>query len=245
MEIKKISSLQHPLVKYLVDLRKSRKTRQENQTAFLSSKKVIHELIDRKAPIQTLFVQEGEKVDYPYETVEVSYAILKKITGLPEPEPLASTITMPSFQDVSKVSYLLVLDGIADPGNLGTLLRTALALGWQGIYLTENTCDPFHEKALRAAKGATFSIPIYQGTFEEFSIKFKHFQTFLADIEGTLLEKITPSSSPTALILSRESQGARLEAKKQFQTVCIPMNETMESLNVASAGAILLHGLKK
>jgi TrmH family RNA methyltransferase len=138
-----------------------------------------------------------------------------------------------------------VLDGISDPGNLGNLLRTALALGWEGVYLTENTCDPFHEKALRAAKGATFCLALQEGTWEEFLSISKNYHTFLADMNGSPLQDKPLASPPIALILSKESCGARMEAKKRFQTISIPMQKAMESLNVASAGAILLYGLKQ
>jgi RNA methyltransferase, TrmH family len=227
-------------------LRTDRTARQEKQLAFVTGKKMIYELIEQKAPIQTIFIEEGELVKTLfYETIEVTHAISKKITGLASPEPISATIAIPPYEPVLQRSYVLVLDGISDPGNLGTLLRTALALGWEGVYLTENTCDPFHEKALRAAKGATFSLPMQKGSWEEFAKKSSFFHTFVADMQGSSIKDLFLPEGPIALVLSRESSGARTSAKNQFQTVCIPMQEGMESLNVASAGAILLYGLKR
>ena len=240
---KSLLSLQHPFVKYLVNLRKDRSFRRNERKVLAVGKKLIEELIESKAKIEILLVESGYETSFPYETLLVTHDILKKITGLIEPEPLAAIVSMPPFQDLSKTSYLLVLDGISDPGNLGTLLRTALALGWEGVYLTENTCDPFNEKAIRAAKGATFRIPLQEGSWEDLVLQTKSFTVFVADMNGDPIQTIIPKP-PLALILSKEDRGARPEAKHQFQSVTIPMNGLMESLNVAAAGAILLHRLK-
>ena len=240
---KSLHSLQHPFVKYLVNLRKDRSFRRSERKVLAVGSKLVAELIDSKAQIDTLLVECGHDICSPHKTLIVTHDILKKITGLVNPEPFAAVVCMPSFQDLSKTSSLLVLDGISDPGNLGTLLRTALALGWEGVYLTENTCDPFNEKAIRAAKGATFRIPLQEGSWEDLILQIKSFTVFVADIEGSSIETIYPKP-PLALILSREDRGARAEAKHQFQSITIPMNGLMESLNVAAAGAILLHRLK-
>ena len=241
---KLLTSLQHPFVKDLVRLRKDRAFRREEKRVLVTGYKLVQELLKSKALVETLLLEEGCSFPSALPTVWVTKEIFKKISGLEEPEGIAAIFSMPSFCDLSKVSYLLVLDGIADPGNLGTLLRTAWALGWEGVYLTENSCDPFNEKALRAAKGATFSLPLQEGTFEDFKNKFSHFTIFVADMEGISLD-VVKSASPIALILSRESTGARVEAKKQFTSIKIPMCENTESLNVAAAGAILLYQLKR
>ncbi|MES2198804.1 MAG: RNA methyltransferase [Chlamydiota bacterium] len=241
---KLLISLQHPFVKGLVRLRKDRAFRREEKRVLVTGCKLVQELIESKAPVETLILEADFAFPSTIPTVRVTRDILKKITGLEEPEKVAAILSMPSFCDLSKVSYLLVLDGIADPGNLGTLLRTAWALGWEGVYLTENSCDPFNEKALRAAKGATFSIPLQEGTWEDFKKKSSWFKTFVADMEGTSLD-LVKAVSPIALILSRESTGARMEAKEQFSSIKVPMCKNTESLNVAAAGAILLYELKR
>jgi len=241
---KLLTSLQHPFVKDLVRLRKDRTFRREEKKVLVTGYKLVQELLDVKAPVETLILEEDFSFPSTISTVRVTKEILKKITGLEEPEKIAAIIAMPSFCDLSAVSHLLVLDGISDPGNLGTLLRTAWALGWEGVYLTENSCDPFNEKAIRAAKGATFSLPLQEGTFEDFKKKSSYFKTFVADMEGTSVD-LVKAEAPIALILSRESTGARKEAKELFSSLKVPMCENTESLNVAAAGAILLYQLKR
>ncbi len=252
MIAKKLTSLQHPFVKYIVSLRKDSSLRKKENKALVIGTKMVRELSLSMAPIQVLLIQENMLSLFPFISQEkspeiflVTYEILKKITGIANPEPIAAITLIPPFQDLSSTSRLLVLDGLSDPGNVGTLLRSALALGWDGAYLTESTCDPFNEKALRAAKGATFRLPLAMGSWDDFvsMTKKNSFHVLLADTDGFVIEKCA-MSVPTALILSSESHGPRADAKKIFQKVTIPMHYRMESLNVASAGAILLYGLR-
>jgi TrmH family RNA methyltransferase len=242
---KKLTSLQHPFVKYIVSLRKEREFRRAEGKIFVMGIKMVEELSRLKTFIHTLIVRENADISFTAEeTFSVTEEILKKMTGLKQPEPIAAVVSLPSFQNISNVSRLLVLDGVSDPGNVGTVIRSALALGWDGVYLLENTCDPFNEKALRAAKGATFRLPLAEGTWKDFLsvVTEKNFNVLVADTLGSDIRKGSPNT-PLALILSRESQGARKEATELFQKITIPMSDQMESLNVASAGAILLYEL--
>jgi len=240
---KTISSLTHVFVKYLVNLRKDRKFRREEKKALVTGENLIFELLEKKGTVETLIVKEGFSHPPYSDTIYVSESIMKKITGLETPGPLASVVNMPPPADLSRVSFLLVLDGVSDPGNLGTLLRTAAALGWGGVYLTENTCDPFNEKAIRAAKGSCFTLPIEEGSWKDFTARAKGFTTFVADMEGVSFKTVSPDEK-VALVLSRESKGARKEAKDLFTSIKIPMIQGAESLNVSAAGAILLSSLR-
>ncbi len=241
-----LSSLQHPIVKYWVKLREDKGFRRLEKRVCISGLKLIQELIDRKVPLLMLIYTSNKAPDieqYAQEAYQVSEPILKKITGLQNPEPIAAIVEMPPFQHVGSAQRLLILDGISDPGNLGTLLRSALAFGWDGVFITEHSCDPFNDKAIRAAKGATFFLPLQEGSWEEWISLSRSFHVYVADMEGTLLDQVDPQP-PTALVLSRESSGARSDAIQRFTPIAIPMQPCSESLNVASAGAILLYHLK-
>lgn len=110
---------------------------------------------------------------YAQCVLRVSKPVFEKITGLqsvagvgaaaevdlPHEAPLAS---MPS----GTLRRMLVLEGVQDPGNLGTLLRSALAFGWQAVYLLPGCCDPFNDKAVRASRGAAFRMPLAHGDWE-------------------------------------------------------------------------------
>ena len=239
---REILSLQHPIVKHFVKLRKSRAFRQTEKSALIVGTKLVKE-IAAHFPLKTLLVERGADLlrVNAAQVFLVTPGIMKKITGVEEPEPYAAEIALPERADISDKKFLLVLDGIADPGNLGTLMRTALALGWEGVFICEGSADPFNEKALRAAKGATFHLPICTGTHEELSqlIKKRKMSVYVADMHGTNIAR-EEIKTPLALILGSEARGVQFAAKEAHK-VAIPMRPKMESLNVAVAGSILMY----
>ncbi len=244
----KINSLQHPLVKHLVKLRENRDYRQHSQTVVISGLKLIQELALR-FPFRALLLEEGFDPQFRFtadNVYKVPLQIIKKVSGLENPEPAAAEIEMPKTQDLPAANYLLILDGISDPGNLGTLLRTACGLGWDGAFLTPRSADPFNDKALRAAKGATFNIPWKVGPFEALFdlLKKNKMKLFAADAQGKDLVH-HHFSPPLALALGNESQGLTSQIKETAELIGVPMEEKMESLNVASAGAIMMYNLRR
>lgn len=240
-----ISSLQHPFVKYAVKLRSDKSFRHEEQKVLICGTKLVKELSashQLKVLIHTESFSDKLKAEKSYI---VSDEIMKKVTGMQSPEPVAALIDLPKEADLSKCSYLLILDRLSDPGNLGTLLRTALALGWQGAFLLDTSCDPYNEKAIRAAKGATFRLPIQTGTWDTLReiLSKGRYQTYVADLNGDSYNKIS-CKPPLALVLGSESHGPSHVARNNFTPISITMPGPMESLNVASAGAILLQHLR-
>ncbi len=187
--------------------------------------------------IVTLSEQNDFSAD---EQLIVTPEILKKISGTPSPEPIAAEVTLPENQKISG-RLLLALDQISDPGNLGTLLRTAFAFGVQGVFLTDGCADPFNDKALRAAKGATFLLPLQHGNLEDLAKIAKSRTVYIADLGGNELLK---PQTPALLILGNESHGPSPELLKLGEKVTIPMRPEIDSLNVAIAGSILLHQMR-
>lgn len=247
-ELKEITSLQHPIVKHLVKLREKKEYRSQCQTVLITGIKLLHELSFTHR-FKTLLIEKNYILPFHIDAEEqwiVSSSILKKVTALVQPEPLAAEIALPAEKDLSQKRYLLILDGISDPGNMGTLLRTAIALGWEGVWITPGSTDPFNEKVLRAAKGATFKIPFKIGSWEELGRLFQSARWTLlaADVEGEPMETIT-ATPPLALALGNEAKGLSAYIKNQARHITILMENEMESLNVACAGAILMHFLRK
>ena len=177
---KKIESLQHPLVKHLVNLRQDRAYRYEQQRVSIEGKNMIKEL----KGIKRIFSIDDFPIDAE-ERIIVSPAVMQKISGVKTPEGVVAEVEMPKNSSLVDKRFLLAIDGISDPGNLGTLLRTALALGWEGAFILEGSCDPYNEKALRAAKGATFRLPLCQGTWE--TVLQSPLPRYVADLEGESL----------------------------------------------------------
>lgn len=241
-----ITSLQHPLVKHLVKLREQRAYRDQEKRCVLIGSKVIEEL-DPKTKVARLFVEEGVSLPsrvQARENYRVSREVLKKISSQEAPESWVAEVEMPVCSTLEGARELLVLDGVADPGNLGTLLRTALAFGWQGVFLLPSCCDPYNDKALAAARGATFRLPWKKGTFEELAkiIEAAKLPCLVADPDGEALVVGERSlANGKCLILGNEGHGPGQWAKKQGKKVALPMHGEMESLNVAIAGSIFLY----
>jgi TrmH family RNA methyltransferase len=236
---KKILSLQHPLVTHWKKLVEVRAYREETKSLILTGKTLLHE-IQEHFPIKALITTDETSTLNGATSYLVTKEILKKITSLSSSDGFAAEVAMPKEQDLSKTSRLLILDGISDPGNLGTLIRSAYCLGWEGVVITPNSTDLFNDKALRAAKGATLHLPFCRTTVEKV-MTWGH-QLYSADMSGEPLTKLTITEK-FALILSSESRGARdFEHCKYVQ---IPMQKGADSLNVAAAGAILLYALRK
>lgn len=236
-----ITSLQHPLVKHLVKLRTNSVYRYEQQALVLEGVKPIQEASSVTKLLYTPAYASWAS-SFVGEKWQINEAILHKVSGMISPEGLLAEIRMPSFVTLENAKQVVALEGIRDPGNLGTLLRTALALGWETIYLLPENCDLFNEKVLRAARGAHFKLALVQGTTEQLQqwVQTNHVQSLVADLEG-----ITPANlpfiSPRVLVLGNEARGPSTTIHHFCQSVTVPMSGEMESLNVAVAGGILLY----
>ena len=232
-----ITSLQHPLVKHCVELRTKRAYREESQQLLVVGEKMVREL-----SVDLLIALKPHSEIKCKEQIIVTEPILKKITGLLSPDGLAAIMPLPKAADLRGKKWILVLDKIADPGNLGTLLRTGLALGWEGAIVTPGTVDLFNDKALRAAKGAHFHLPYARMSENEIIQMGMHLYT--ADLEGAPLKE-TQFKPPIALILSSEGHGTGSWSEKNSKKITIPMRGEVESLNVAASGAILLYEMRQ
>ncbi len=239
MVAREITSLQHPIVKRMVKLREDRSFREQEKSALVTGTKLATEL---SSSIKTLITTKKLSHLQGPEHFVATEDILKKITGVPSPEGVAAEVALPPPGKLEGKKFLLALDGLSDPGNLGTLLRTALALGWEGVFLTPSCVDPFNEKAIRAAKGASFRLPLCSGLWEEFDTISSKMNIYVADAKGQPLGTLQ-FKPPMVLVLGSESHGLSAAAKKRGTLVSIPI-EKIESLNVAIAGAILMHSMR-
>jgi TrmH family RNA methyltransferase len=139
---------------------------------------------------------------------------------------------------------VLVLDAVQDPGNLGTLARTAEALGAVGLVALPGTVDPWNPKSVRAAMGSTFRLPVVECGWDALApwLAGRDVRTLAAVVGGEPLDEPRPRRA--ALVLGNEGAGVGDETRaRAHRGVGIPLRGRAESLNVAAAGAILLHEL--
>jgi TrmH family RNA methyltransferase len=232
MVARNLFSLQHPLVKHLVKLRESRACREESQEILLVGEEVVREVATR-LKVNILITERPLDIEAK-EIYIASSAVLKKITGTDD--LVAATLPLPKSTNLLPQQKIVVLEGLQDPGNVGTILRTALALGWDGAFLTPGTADPFNDKALRASRGAPLFLPLQYGPIETLGPR----SIYVADVRGVDLTKVD-FKKPLALILGHETRGPSLQAKQAGQLVKISMQGPVESLNVATAAAIFIY----
>lgn len=242
-----ISSLQHPLVKHLVKLRQNSRYRNAEQSLVIEGPKPIQEICQHtKAKIiLTCYPAQLPNHIQAEKILVCTEAVMQKASGMMTTEGILAEIPQPIHPDLEGKRTLLILDSINDPGNLGTLMRTALALEWDGVLIIGDSCDPYNEKSLRASRGAGLTLPWARKNWEELkSMAARHgLLPLLADINGTPPKAILKPQG-VMLILSNEAHGPSKEALEWCQKVSIPLSEKVESLNVAIAGAILMHTIR-
>jgi RNA methyltransferase, TrmH family len=184
-------------VKHCVKLRTQRGYRESNQSVVLSGADLVREL----AHVEFLILFHIKGTPPPpaamasgARLVAVTEGVMQKITGLESVSPttLAAEVELPELVDFEswrpgQLHRLLALERCQDPGNLGTLLRTALALGWDGIFLLPGCADHFNDKAMRASRGACFKLPVASGTLADWKrvAEYHGLACIAADLDRT------------------------------------------------------------
>lgn len=245
----KITSLENPYIKHLVRLRENRAYREECGSALLAGELIMRE-VATKVSFKSLITTDGallERFDAPTSYL-VTPHILQKISAMPTPPALFAEALIARGTDLSQKKRLIACERISDPGNLGTLVRTAVALGWEGIILLEHSTDLFHDKAIRASRGSSLFFPYSSCSMAEFATwsRQEGFICYLADLTGQNILHLRSSlelAQKRILILGSEAQGLSKEARMLGHAIRIPTSDAMSSLNVAIAGAILMYEL--
>jgi RNA methyltransferase, TrmH family len=175
------------------------------------------------------------------ETEEVTSHLLDSLSDTGNTQGVLAVLDLPSPNlQLSTFDFILIPDQIRDPGNLGTLLRTAAATGVQAVFLPLETTDAFAPKVVRAGMGAHFHLPIHALTWDEIRSHTTGLQIYLADMDGVSCWE-TDLRAPLALIVGGEAEGASAPARGLATgVVSIPMPGKAESLNAGVAGAILM-----
>jgi TrmH family RNA methyltransferase len=226
-----------------VKLRDNKAFRAQEKSVLIVGVTLVSDVAAR-LPLKTLISVDP----LPFNAKESYLAppnVLEKIINISSHDLVAAEVELPSPSSLENVKTLVVLDGLSDPGNVGTILRTAVALGWEGAFLTPKTADPYNDKALRSARGAPLFLPLRQGSYEELEklVRASGMKVYIADVEGKKLTDVS-FKKPLALVLGHETQGPSSEARALGEAVSIPMTNQMESLNVATAAAILMYQIQ-
>lgn len=169
-------------------------------------------------------------------------AVFLTLAETDTPQGIAAVLPLPQLAWPAAPSLLLIMDGVSDPGNAGTLIRSAEASGCDGVIFAPGAVDPFNDKALRAGMSAHFRLPIRVcATWPAVDALLPHgMRYYLADAHTQHDYAIIDWRSPSALIVCNEAHGASTEARTRSQAITIPMHGHPESLNAAIAGSAIL-----
>ncbi len=242
MEI--IRSKANSLIK---NAKKLQQKKHRKQSYLIEGWHLLEEAQASGAEIETIFVTEEswERVREFDGVRVVSPEVLAELSDSVSPQGVVAQLRMPSYRIPSTLSgKYLVLEDVQDPGNVGTMIRTADAAGYDGVFLSDKSADVYNLKVLRSMQGSHFHLPIYRLPMEELVACFKEthtpiFATTLSKDSVDYKEVDVPNSF--ALIMGNEGKGiSDFIAENADQLVHITMPGQAESLNVAVATGILL-----
>ncbi len=247
--MKYIESTLNPIVKEWVK-QKDKRHNYRTKTFLVENEHIIQMALDAGLLIQLMVTDENlfKQLDEKQKII-VSQKVIDKLKQTKTNTKAIALVRFP--QTFSQTDWawanhdkILLLDNINDPGNLGTLIRTAAAFAFEAVVLTNNCVDLFNAKAIRATQGALFSLPIYKLEEPDFSLIKEHeFFLFVLDEKSEPLTKIKNAPQKYTLVVGNEAKGLKVENYNHLpsKTVHIEMNsKRIESLNVASAAAIAM-----
>jgi TrmH family RNA methyltransferase len=251
-----ITSSQNPKIQWVRSLQTQPQARREQQACVIEGVRLAEEALaagwkarlvlysEEISPRGLAVVERFTSQQAPVE--QITPRVMKSASDTETPQGLLVAISVRSLPLPPNPDFLLILDEVRDPGNLGSILRTAYAAGVQAVLLSPGTADPFAPKVLRSAMGAHFHLPIKRASWDELYNDLRlpvgySLQVFLADSGGGRVYTQADFRSPLALVVGSEAQGAGAEAiALAWEKIHIPMPGGAESLNAAIATGILL-----
>ena len=243
-----IESNQNKIIKEVNSL-KAKKERDKTGLFILEGKRLVDE-IPNSWEIKYLLKAESYSEDINFENVyTVKDSLFEKISETVNPQGILAVCHIKEF-DVTNVDYsnspfFVVLENVTDPGNMGTLIRTADAAGADGIFLSKGWVDIYNPKVIRATMGSIFHLPIYRNLnlmdlMEDF--KNNNVKTLAAHLKGTSTPYKVDMTTACAVIIGNEANGLSDEISEiASDLVKIPMPGKAESMNAGIAGGILIY----
>jgi len=250
-----ITSTHNPKIQAVRKLQAQSKTRREEQAFVIEGVRLSEEALQAGWDAQQVFYtdtldERGKAVVGSFSSrcvpaEQITEAVMNTISETETPQGLLVVLAMRTLPLPPAPSFLLILDGVRDPGNLGTVLRTAAAAGVQAVLLTPGGADAWSPKVLRAGMGAHFRLPIRSLGWEGIKSILKgssvHLRVYLADSATGTPYTNADFRSPMVLIVGGEAAGAGSQsASLADEKVHIPMPGGSESLNAGIAASILL-----
>ncbi len=250
-----IVSKQNPIVKELSSL-KEKKGRKARGTFLVEGEKMLSEceecgmevvrvaILTADGRISRLQSPEFQKANSSKEMLFLGEDAFRAISDEKTPQGILAEVKIPSYPVEPPKGNCIFLDGVADPANVGAIVRTAAAAGYEEIYLAD-CADPFSPKCVRASMSGVFRTKLMRGTREELLSVLEGTPLIAADMDGENVFSFVPPER-FCLCIGNEGNGLSEETKRRAaHTVSIPMEGGVESLNAAVSAGILMYELKK
>ena len=234
--LKVITSKENPRIKYAYSL-KDKKNRLEYKMFLAESFKSLKMAIEHNRVVE-VFTTSYLDIDESIPQNLVNDEIIKKLSSTVNPEGIVFIAKM-NEETPENPKKILFLDEINDPGNMGTLVRTALAFSYDLVVTSDKCVSAYNEKAVAASKGAIFAIPVVRGELKSFKGTHTILVSTLSDKAKYIEEVEVPEKF--VLVIGNESHGARKETRLLADVDVKIAIDNIDSLNAAIAGGILMY----
>ncbi|TSB48008.1 TrmH family RNA methyltransferase [Alkalicoccobacillus porphyridii] len=250
--MKRIDSTKNEQIKKWKKLHK-KKDREKAGQFIVEGFHLVEEVLKSDIELQVLLLTEEFvlPVDWNVDTGKIiltTDSVMKEVCETESPQGIAAVCILPQKTMLPyQAGRYLLLDRIQDPGNMGTLIRTADAVGLDGVILEKGSADIYNSKVIRASQGSVFHLPIVKGDLKESIQQFKKagVPIFGTALEGASTYTAMEPQETFALILGNEGEGvASGLLNLTDQNLYIPIHGQAESLNVTVAAGILLYYLR-
>ncbi len=246
--IERITSRANPLVSHIRKLEKDRAYRRSSGEYLGDGVKLYEEAVRWQAGLTTVVTTPGRltvPVPEGVRAVEVPQSLMESLSPAKTPQGVLFLASLPdtALPETLPPGRYLVLDGVQDPGNVGTIWRTADAFGAKGLILTQNCADPFSPKTVRSSMGAAFRLPVWEAAVEELTacLRRSGISLYATALREDTVDVREYAGGSAAVVIGSEGQGvSETLLARCAQTWKIPMQPQCESLNAAIAAAVVL-----
>lgn len=242
MEI--ITSLDNKRIKRYSKL--LQKKYREEESLFLVEGEHLVEEAYKSGKLLCVIKTEDVDVNYDVETIYVSRDVIKKLSSTMSPQNIIGVV---KYLDKNNIGEkVIILDGLQDPGNLGTIIRSSVAFNFDTVILSDNCVDVYNDKVIRSSEGMIFNTNIIRGNILEIinDLKNKDYKIYGTSVVNGISSSEVNGNDKLAFIIGNEGNGISDEVFKLCdKNIYVPMNSKCESLNASICASIIMYELNK
>ncbi len=242
-----ISSTSNVAVKQIRRLQSDRRARLREGLFVAEGERWLRDVIASGVTPQAIYVRDSAELrltpllsQFACPITTVTEAVMRAMSDVSTPPGVLLVMAKPTLPFPEHSTFLLVLDAVQTPGNLGTMLRTASAAGVEGVILAPGCVDPFNPKVVRGTMGALLRLPLLSAEWDTIATQLDGMDVLIASSESELIYADWDWEKRTAIVIGNEANGPSAAAWALGRGVQIPMANQTESLNAAMAAGILM-----